>query len=97
MLIEIRRQVKRIRSDGGSWKELEARTASRRSVAPDSREGRLSARAIKILSKNERRGQGQEERRETGSESANERESEEERHQWTERNLKGHPTIHLSM
>lgn len=103
MPIEIGRWVKRIRSDGGGWKELGARTAtaSRRSVAPDSREGRLSARAIKILSKNERRGPGREvgrrRARERGSERANERESEEERHQRTERNLKGHPAIHLSM
>lgn len=70
--------------------------ASRQSVAPDSREVRLSARAIKILSKNERLGQGREGRREGGKERASERASE-RRHQRTERNLKGHPAIHLSM
>jgi len=73
MLIEIRRRVKRIRSDGGSWKELEARTASRRSVAPDSREGRLSARAIKILSKNERETRTREGGKEGDRERASER------------------------
>lgn len=40
---------------------------------------------------------GKAEGREARSERAGERESEEERHQRTERNLKGHPAIHLSM
>lgn len=72
MLIEIRCQVKRIQ---GRWlKRIRSENGydqpPRRSVAPDSREVRLSARAIKILSKNERRGQAARQGRREGGEGA---------------------------
>lgn len=81
--------MSRKRYDGSGWRELEAKmaTASRRSAAPDSREVRLSARAIKILSKNERHGQGGRKGGEDGEERARER----RRKASAERNLKGHP------
>lgn len=103
MLIEIRRRVKRIKSGGGGWKELEARTATVSRLAGWSLP--ILARAVyrrERLRFFQKTRDADKDGREGGN-AARERASERVRERRrkasarTERNLKGHPAIHLSM